>query len=177
MAAVKGRGALLLLVAIVAIGCVERTPGHASGYFDTDSAVFEPPPDGGASDSIDAGDWLDGGGDAWAGTWAYVSGSQGLACGGSIAITATTGSLQITPAPTVPSLTVIDDGCTFRFDVVGSVASSQADQSCSAWAIPTIPTWTLTMQPDGTLREVLGGRLYRGGEICTISGGGTLARQ
>lgn len=174
--AVKGPLALLLLAATGAVACVERVPGHASGYFETDASVFEPPPDGGASDSIDAGEWLDGGGDAWAGTWTYVSGSQGLACGGTIAISATTGSLQITPAPKTPSLTVIDDGCPFRFDVVGSVASSQADQSCSAWAIPTIPTWTLTMQPDGTLREMLGGRLYRNGEVCTISGGGTLVR-
>ena len=33
------------------------------------------------------------------------------------------------------------------------------------------------MQPDGTLREKIGGQVVISGEICTISGGATLARQ
>jgi hypothetical protein len=169
--------ALGVLVAVG--GCVEKAPGHAPRPFG-DAAVFEPP-DAGASDdaddSTDAGSGPDGGAAAWVGTWKYQSGSQGIACGNSISVVAVSGGLDIMVQGGGSTLTVREDGCAFLFDVKGWVASSEAGQSCSAWAIPTIPTWTLTMQPDGTLREKLAGRLYMNGEVCTISGGAVLVRQ
>jgi hypothetical protein len=179
LAAIMGLGA----------GCLEATPPPVKGHGDASSV---PPPASDASsvppasDAGDAGlDDLDGapfvpsdaGAAAWAGTWTYTSGSQGILCGGSLAVVAVSGFLDITPSGSGSLLSVKEDGCTFHFVLAGDVATSDPDQACAAWAIPTIPIWTLTMQADGTLREMLGGHVLVNGEICTISGGSTLARQ
>jgi len=173
---VTARRRLLVVLALCAGGC-SSTPA-AKGYLD-DSGVFVPPtPDASVTDDAGEGGAVDGGDPAaWAGTWKYTSGSQGNMCGGSLAVVATEGFLDITPSASGRLLSVVDDGCTFVFDLAGDVATEEDNQSCSAWAIPTIPTWTLTMQSDGTLREKIGGQVVIGGEICTLSGGATLARQ
>jgi hypothetical protein len=191
--------AAVVLAALAASGCLESPPPPGQGYV-SDDAGFDPPPapDGGstAGDSdatvpgcaLDAGAASDGGGfdggaseggtvAAWAGTWAFTSGSQGLACGGSLSVVAVSGFLDITPSNSGTLLTVVEDGCTFHFDLACETATSEPDQSCAAWAVPTIPDWTLTMQPDGTLHEKLAGRVAVGGDVCTISGSSTLVRQ
>jgi len=162
------------------VGCsgpAEPPPGYLGG----DAAFFMPPPhEAGVSDG--AGEAGDGGGSdadaaAWAGTWKYTSGSQGNLCGGTLAVIATEGVLDITPSASGTLLTVVEDGCHFVFDLAGDVATEEPDQPCAAWAITTIPIWTLTMQPDGTLLEKIGGQVDEGGELCTLSGGATLVRQ
>ena len=100
----------------------------------------------------DAGMALDAGPAAWAGTWQYTKGSQGIVCGNSIAVTAVEGFLDITPSSSGTLLTVVEDGCNFHFDLAGDVATEEAGQACTAWSVQTIPIWTLTLQADGTLR-------------------------
>jgi hypothetical protein len=69
-------------------------------------------------------------------------------------------------------------GCSFTFFLDGDTATvNPPDQACALWDIPTIPNWSLTMQPDGTLQEKLGGTFWRNGEACIISGGSTLVHQ
>jgi hypothetical protein len=113
---------------------------------------------------------------AWAGTWTFVSGGSGVACPDGISNAASMGKLTIAPAASGSGLTVSEDACTFHFTLVGDTATSDCGQSCSVWAIPTIPIWTLTLKPDGTLEEHLGGRIGLNGETCTISGTSKLAR-
>jgi hypothetical protein len=172
---VTNRRRLLAVLALCAGAC-SSTPA-AKGYLD--SGVFIPPtPDTSANDDADQdGPVDDANPAAWAGTWKYISGSEGNLCDGSLAVVATEGFLDITPSASGRLLSVVDDGCHFVFDLAGDVATAEDNQSCNAWAIPTIPSWTLTMQPDGTLLERIGGQVVVGGEICTLSGGGTLARQ
>jgi len=169
---------LLVAVALCSIGCYEATPPPVER---SDGGFFVPQPssDAGPHEAgvpYEAGAF-DGGPGAWAGRWVYVSGSQGNLCGGTLAVVATEGFLDITPAASGTTLTIVDDGCPFTFDLADTVATEEADQSCSAWAIPMVPEWTLTMQTDGTLLEKIGGRVVEGGEVCTLSGGATLARQ
>jgi hypothetical protein len=176
----------LAALGLLAAGCLEKTPPPAKGYVIGDGeVVVPPPPSRDAALDADFGDaafgeadgGVDGGAAAWAGTWQYVSGSDGNLCGGSLAVIAVSGFLEITPSASGTLLRVVEDGCPFIFDLSGNVATEEPDQACPAWAIQTIPTWTLTMQPDGTLREMIGGRVVVGGEICTLSGSATLARQ
>ncbi|HVU51771.1 MAG TPA: hypothetical protein VHL80_13840 [Polyangia bacterium] len=193
----SARRSLLAVLALGAGACSSATP-PPTGYLG-DGSVFIPPTpdadveggatscgpgdggasgdDGGADGGPPDGGPADGGAAAWAGTWQYVSGSQGDLCGGSLAVVATEGFLDITPSASGRLLTVIEDGCPFTFDLACGVATEEPDQACAAWAIPTIPAWTLTMQADGTLREQIGGQVVVNGEICTLSGGATLVRQ
>jgi hypothetical protein len=169
-------------LALTTVGCLESTPPALPGYGGNDGEVIIPEPktDAGASERdpdaalSDAGEV---GPDAWAGTWTFVSGSQGIACGNVISVVATSGFLDITPSDSGTQLTVREDGCAFHFTLTDATATSDPNQACAVWAIPTIPEWTLTMQADGTLREKLGGRILMNGEVCTISGGSTLVRQ
>jgi hypothetical protein len=174
------RGAALALLAWTVAGCLESTPPAVKSHLGSDGEVILPEPilDAGERDP-DASfrDASEIGPDAWAGTWAFVSGSQGIACGNVISVVATSGFLDITPSSSGTQLTVREDGCVFHFTLADVTATSDPNQACAAWAIPTIPVWTLTMQPDGTLREKLGGRILMNGEVCTISGGSTLVRQ
>jgi len=177
----------LLVFALLAGGCLEATPPPVKGFIGEDSG-FAPRPtpdasssgtDGEAGDAApaEAGGAVDGGAAAWAGTWTFTTGSQGVLCGGNLAVIAVSGFIEITPSSSGTLLTVVEDGCSFHFDLVGAVATEEPEQACAAWSVPTIPIWTLTMQPDGTLREMLGGQVVVGGELCTISGGSTLVRQ
>jgi hypothetical protein len=182
------RSVLAAAAAVLVAGCLEAAPPPVASDLG-DAGSFDPPPapdggspgGGGATDAgcgLDAGDALDGGGAAaWAGTWKFTSGSQGLACGGSLSVVAVSGFLDITPSSSGTLLSVVEDGCTFHFDLACDTATVEPDQSCPAWSVPTIPEWTLTMQPDGTLVEKLGGRIALGGDVCTISGGSTLVKQ
>jgi hypothetical protein len=167
-------------------GCLNVAPPPASGYIGGDYTA--PPADAGAAEHADdvaptdagsseAGGALDGAAAAWTGTWAFTSGSEGLLCAGSLAADAVTGTLVITRAASGSGLTIQEDGCSFAFALVGDTASCAPDQPCVAWAVQTIPIWTLTMQPDGTLKEKLGGQVWFDGESCEISGGSTLVRQ
>jgi hypothetical protein len=184
-----GRAALAALLAVaglVGAGCLESPPPPVKRMFG-DAGFVPPPPttDAGARDgdetleggASDGGPAPDAGAATWAGRWQYVSGSTGNLCDSQLAVIADDGFLDITPAPSGTTLTVVDDGCPFTFDLVGDVATEEPDQSCSAWAIAMVPEWTLTMQADGTLAEKIGGRVVEGGEVCTLSGGGTLVRQ
>jgi hypothetical protein len=174
-------GAIVALAALALLGggCLEKTPPPPPRFVGADGDVPQPPRD--AATDVDFGDGApsdaDGGAAAWAGTWAYVSGSVGNHCGGSLAVVASAGFLEITPSTSGTFLRVVEDGCPFIFDLAGDVATEEPGQACAAWAIPTIPIWTLTMQADGTLREMVGGQVVIGGEICTLSGGSTLVRQ
>jgi hypothetical protein len=173
-------GAALVILGLTTVGCLEATPPPVKGYARSDGEVIlaEPKTDAGASERDPDASFPDAfGPDAWAGTWTFVSGSQGIACGNVISFVATEGFLDITPSDSGTQLTVREDGCAFHFTLVDATATSDPDQACAAWAIPTIPEWTLTMQPDGTLREKLGGRILMNGDVCTISGGSTLVRQ
>jgi hypothetical protein len=176
-------------VALLLAGCLESTPPPVKSPLG-DGGFAQPPPepavdaggddtDGQADDAgpADREPASDGGPAAWAGTWRFVSGSQGIACGNALSVTAVSGFLDIVPSSSGTLLSVTEDGCVFQFALSGDTASVEAGQACAAWAIPTIPSWTLTMQPDGTLTETLGGRVYMNGEVCTISGGSTLVRQ
>ena len=163
------------VLAVLASACLEAKPPPAKGYVSGDGAVVVPEPDGGAPSDVAVREVdPDAGAAAWAGTWQFTSGSQGTHCGGSLAVIAVDGFLDITPSTSGTLLTVVEDGCHFTFDLAGDVATEEPNQSCAAWAIQTIPVWTLTMQPDGTLREMIGGDVVVGGEICTLSGGATL---
>jgi hypothetical protein len=166
---------------LLAAGCLEKTPPPAKGYEIGDGEIVVPPPSHDAGLDADFADGAfsdaEGGAAAWAGTWQYVSGSDGNLCGGSLAVIAASGFLDITPSTSGTLLRVVEDGCPFTFDLAGNVATEEPDQSCAAWAIQTIPIWTLTMQPDGTLHEMIGGRVVVGSEICTLSGSATLVRQ
>jgi hypothetical protein len=181
----------LAAVALLGAGCLESTPSPIKSPLG-DAGFAQPPPepsDAGAEVDAeldaelddaapsDAAPASDGGAAAWAGTWIFVSGSQGIACGNALLINAVSGFLDITPSRSGTSLSVTEDGCPFHFALSGDTASVEPGQACAVWAIPTIPTWTLTMQPNGTLTEKLGGRVAMGGEVCTISGGSTLRRQ
>jgi hypothetical protein len=166
----------LAALSLLAAGCLEKTPAPVKDGFD--GGTFIPsPPDAHADADFGDGALPDGSAAAWAGTWTYVSGSEGNLCGGSLAVVETSGFLEITPSSSGTLLRVVDDGCPFTFDLAGDVATEEPDQACAAWAIQTIPLWTLTMQPDGSLRETIGGQVVVGGEICTLSGGATLAHQ
>ena len=168
------RGAILVLAAcaLAGAGCLEKTPAAATGYGGEqplmDAAVAE----------VALGDALaDGTVAAWTGTWTFTSGSQGLFCEGSLAVTTVSGVLQITASPSGRALDVQEDGCPFVFTLDGATATSEPNQSCAAWTVATIPIWTLTMQPNGALVEKLGGDVLVDGEVCQISGGSTLVRQ
>jgi hypothetical protein len=174
----------LLVLASLAGGCLEATPPPVKGVIGEDSGFATPPTPDASTSSADAGaddaapaEAGDGGAAAWAGTWTFTSGSQGVLCGGNLAVIAVSGFLDITPSSSGTLLTVVEDGCSFHFDLAGEVATEEPEQACAAWSVPTIPIWTLTMQADGTLREMLGGTVYMSGERCTISGGSTLVRQ
>jgi hypothetical protein len=173
---------LLALVAPLGAGCLEAKPPPSKGYLAGDAGV---PPPAGAPDAGEAADVAppeaglptDGGIASWAGTWEFTSGSQGNLCGGNLAVISVEGFLDITPSASGTLLTVVEDGCPFTFALAGAVATEEPNQSCAAWAIPTIPIWTLTMQTDGTLREMIGGHVVIDGEVCTLSGSSTLVRQ
>lgn len=179
-------GVLAAACALSAVGCLESTPPASSGY--VGGNVTPPAKDAGPSERGDAGATndaalsdavaaVDGVAAAWAGTWAFTSGSEGLLCDNGLSAIAVSGVLVITAAPSGRALTVQEDGCSFAFALVGDTATSAPNQACAAWAVPTIPSWTLTMQPDGTLAEKLGGQVWIDGAPCEISGGSTLARQ
>jgi hypothetical protein len=177
---------LAIGAALGGVGCLEATPPPVSGWvYDGAGAV---PPDAGASErDLDATpadlapfetDPGDGGAASWAGHWTFVSGSSGVNCGGSFSVTASSGFMVITPAPAGDLLTVQINGCSFTFALVGDTATTAPpDQACAAWAIPTIPIWTLTMKPDGTLQEKVGGQIWLNGQACMLSGTSTLVRQ
>ena len=113
-----------------------------------------------------------------AGQWTFVSGSSGVNCNGTISVTASSGFMTITPAPSGDLLTVQMSGCSFSFFLDGDTAiADPPDQRCAVWAIPNIPVWTLRMQADGTLEEKLGGRIWLNGEACMLSGKSTLMRK
>jgi hypothetical protein len=136
-------------------------------------------PDGGPNDDGDAGGDAAGAvtvAAAWAGTWTFVSGGSGVSCPDGISNAGSMGVLVIKESPQGGSLLVSEDACTFHFTLAGDTATSDCGQSCSAWAIPTIPIWTLTLKPDGTLVEHLGGRVPLNGETCTLSGTSKLTR-
>lgn len=170
--------ALVLLGAASAVGCLEETPPPPKQH---DSGVVQPQPDGGAPD-LDGGEAEvappgDGGTEAWAGTWQYVSGAAGVTCGGSFSLQGVEGFLVI-EATSFDGLAITSDGCKFRFVLSAETATkTPPGQACPKWAVPIIPEWTLTMLPDGTLDERLGGPVSLGGETCTISGRATLRRQ
>jgi hypothetical protein len=193
--------AVTLMTSLAAAGCLESTPSAASGYLPDSGGVFAQGdcPGAGAT-GVDAGAKADvaanddagaddagaddagaapsdgGGAMAWAGTWTFVSGGSGVACPDAISAAASMGTLTIQAAPGGGALTVSEDACAFHFTLVGDTATSDCGQACSAWAIPTIPIWTLTLKPDGTLEEHLGGRIGLNGETCTISGTSKLTR-
>jgi hypothetical protein len=167
--------AALLLAAWGLAGCLESAPAPSHGYLGPDAGSGVPPAQdaGGPSDVA----LTEAAVAAWSGTWTFTSGSQGIDCGGTLSVVGVSGSLAITETSGGTELMVTEDGCAFRFSLAGDTATEDPGQSCSAWAVPTIPTWTLTLQADGTLREQLGGRVVVNGDVCTISGGSTLARQ
>jgi hypothetical protein len=181
----------LATIAFAAAGCQQSSPSQL-GYLPPGDGEIVQPADAGAFESgavtndgtpdadvatVDGASGPDGGAAAFAGTWKYASGSEGNLCGGSLAVVQEEGFLDIMAASSGNLLTVIDDGCPFVFDVAGFVASEEPGQACDAWSIPTIPTWTLTLQPDGTLLEKIGGEVAIGGDECILSGGGSLVRQ
>ena len=177
---------VLAALAFVAAGCLEATPPPVKGIGDggvqpqPDAGAggdARDPSDGGPSDVDPDASVPDAGAAAWAGTWVFTSGSQGILCGNDLSVIAVDGFLDITPSASGTLLTVQEDSCTFHFDLAGNVATEEPGQACAAWAVPMIPDWTLTMQPDGTLREKIGGTVAVGGELCMISGGSTLVRQ
>jgi hypothetical protein len=161
--------------ALGAAGCLERTPPPVSGLAGADAG----PPvssDAGVGVPADAGPLGDAA-SAWVGTWAFTSGSEGLLCGGDLSVVSPEGVLAISLAPSGRSLLVLEDGCPFAFTLVGDTATSEPNQACAAWSVPTIPDWTLTLRPDGTLAEKLGGQVWLDGQECEISGGSTLSRR
>jgi hypothetical protein len=164
--------AVLAACALAGVGCLDKTPATSSGY-----AGEVPLTDAGVAE-VTLGDALtDGAVAAWAGTWTFTTGAQGLMCGGSISAGAVSGNLAISASSSGRALIVQEDGCSFVFTLDGETATSEPNQSCAAWAVATIPTWTLTMQPDGTLVEKLGGDVWLDGVLCQIWGGSTLVRQ
>jgi hypothetical protein len=170
------RRAILLAVATAAMaGCLEQKPGKPAGYLG-DAAFL---PDAAArQDAQHEYPVVDGAADKWAGQWNFVDGSSGVNCSGAISVTESTGSMVITPAPGGDVLVVQMGGCGFTFFLDGDTATSDPpDQSCPLWAIPNIPEWSLTMQPDGTLQEKLGGRIWLNGEACMIAGASVLMHQ
>jgi hypothetical protein len=173
-----GRTSITLAVAATLLaGCLESKPGKPSGYLGDGAA---PPSDAavGRRDAQHEVPPVDGAADAWAGQWNFVDGSSGLNCHGAISVSAAAGFMVITPAPSGDILIVQVNGCSFSFFLDGNTATTEPpDQSCPLWATPIIPQWTLTMQPDGTLQEKLGGQVWMGGEACMISGTSTLMHQ
>jgi hypothetical protein len=167
------RGATLaVLTACALAGCVDKTPAMSSGY---EGEV--PLMDAGVAD-VALGDALtDGAVAAWSGVWTFTSGAQGLMCGGSISASTVSGNIAIAASTSGRVLIVQEDGCSFVFTLDGGTATSEPNQSCVAWTVATIPMWTLTMQPDGTLLEKLGGEVLFDGQVCEIWGGSTLVRQ
>jgi hypothetical protein len=192
------------LASLLAAGCLEKTPPPSHGYLPDSGGVVAAsacpdagaaPPDAsvdaasnddanasadgtadeGAVDADASADAVDDAG-AWVGTWTFVSGGSGVACPDGISNAASMGKLTIAVSASGSGLTVSEDACTFHFTLEGDTATSDCGQSCSAWAIPTIPSWTLTLKPDGTLEEHLGGRIGLNGETCTISGTSKLKR-
>jgi hypothetical protein len=170
---------IVLAAAVVTLAaCLERKPGKPPGYLG-DAATL--PPDAGATPRVDAQHEVppvDGMADKWAGQWNFVDGSSGLNCSGALSIMASAGFMVIEPAPGGDILLVKMNGCSFSFFLDGDTATSDPpDQACPLWMIPTIPYWALTMQPDGTLQEKLGGQIWLRGEACMISGTSTLVHQ
>ena len=160
--------------ALGAAGCLESTPPPVHGLAGADAGP--PQSAAGADVATDAGPLGDAA-SAWVGTWAFTSGSEGLLCGGDLSVVTPQGVLAISLAPSGRSLLVQEDGCPFAFTLFGDTATSEPNQACAAWEVPTIPDWTLTLQADGALAETLGGQVWLDGELCEISGGSTLARQ
>jgi len=164
--------------ALLGAGCLESKPAPVNQH--VPEAGTPPPADAGFEDDADpdAPTFGDGGAAPWTGTWMFVSGSQGLNCSGTISVTGTEGFLSIGPDTTGRALTVVEDGCSFRFTVAGDTATKNpSGQACAKWAIPVIPQWTLTLQSDGTIEEKLGGQVLVNGETCMVSGKSTLRRQ
>jgi hypothetical protein len=168
------RGATLVLTAcaLAGVGCLEKTPAPSSGY---EGEV--PLMDAAVVDAVLGDALTDGAVAAWSGTWAFTSGSQGLMCGGSISAGSVSGNLAISASASGRALIVVEDGCSFVFTLAGETATSEPNQSCAAWLVTTIPMWTLTMQPDGTLSEKLGGQVSFDDQSCEVWGGSTLVRQ
>jgi hypothetical protein len=167
------RGATLaVLTACALAGCLDETPATSSGY-----GGEVPLTDAGGADGALGDALTDGAVAAWSGVWTFTSGAQGLMCGGSLSAAAVSGNLVISASTSGRALIVQQDGCPFVFTLDGDTATSAPNQSCAAWTIATIPTWTLTMQPDGTLAEKLGGEVLFDGQVCEIWGGSTLVRQ
>jgi hypothetical protein len=164
--------AVLTAFALGAVGCLEKTPATSNDY------EGEVPLMDAAVADVSRGDALtDGAVAAWSGTWTFKTGAQGLMCGGSISAGNVTGSLTISASTSGHALIVQEDGCPFVFMLAAETATAEPNQSCAAWTVPTIPTWTLTMQPDGSLSEKLGGQVTYDGQSCEIWGGSTLVRQ
>jgi len=175
-------GAVVLVVIGPLAGCLESTPPPVHPYV-SDATAFPPADagrdgDAGAREVDPAAPLADGGAENWAGKWTFTSGSTGVNCGGAISVQASEGFLVITPNATGDGLTVRVGGCSFHFALAGDTATTDPpEQSCANWAIPVIPVWTLTMKPDGTLEEKLGGQVSMSGESCTLFGKSTLTRE
>lgn len=173
------RAAVLLTGVAPLVACLEETPPppkqHDSGIVFPDAGAPDlASGDGGEGDLPPPGD---GGTEAWAGTWQYVSGAAGVTCGGSFTLQGVEGFLLI-EAASATTLKITSDGCPFRFVVSADTAfKAPASQACPKWAVPIIPEWTLTMKADGTVDEKLGGTVALGGESCLVSGRATLRRQ
>jgi len=169
--------AILAASALLATGCLESKPSPVDPYV---PEVGGPPPVADAgTDAVVSDEAFDPDAAAvWSGTWQFVSGSQGLNCSGTISVSGSEGFLSITPEATGAGMTVVEDGCSFRFVLAGDTATeTPAGQACAKWAIPVIPEWTLTLQADGTLEEHLGGQVSVNCEPCLISGKSILRRQ
>jgi hypothetical protein len=176
-----GRVPLVALACLLVAGCLDDGGSGRPGgwvYGDAFPAVIDPRADGGASErearDPDAPP-VDGGPEAWAGTWTFESGSSGLACPDSISIVASSGTLAIAPSASGDTLTVQEDGCSFHFTLAGDTATLDPGQVCSAWAVQ-IPMWSLTLKPDGTIEEILSGQVLVQGQLCMMSGKSRLVR-
>jgi hypothetical protein len=173
------RSIALALAAAAVAGCLEKEPGKPAGYLG-DAAVLPPGADAGTGrhDAQHEVPPVDGAADKWAGQWNFVDGSSGLNCEGAISVTSSAGFMVITPAPSGDVLVVQMNGCSFTFFLDGDTATADPpDQSCPLWAIPNIPHWSLTMQPDGSLQEKLAGQVWLNGQACMISGTSILMHQ
>jgi hypothetical protein len=109
------------------------------------------------------------------GVWSYDAGMNTLACANQDASTSpSSGQLFISPAPG-GGLDVEDAGCHVHFVVEGNVATaSPPAQQCRSNTTPA--NWTLTLQDDGTLREVIVGSIQVANASCFIDGMSTLGR-
>jgi hypothetical protein len=174
---------ILALAGLLFAGCLDGGGSSGTGNGWNYGDAFPDPtsrPDGGASErearDPDATPF-DGGPEAWAGTWTFESGSSGLFCpdSGALSIVVSSGTLTITPSVTGEALTVEEDGCAFHFTVVDDTATEDPDQVCTAWAVQ-IPMWSLALTSDGTMDETLGGTALVDGQACIVSGKSKLVR-